>query len=275
MGRGSEFLSAVFGLIPSELGEFQILGLITHMFVHAGLFHIVGNMLMLYAFGPALEHGFGRLTLLGFYGFFGLIGGIAHACADLGSAIPLVGASGAIAGLVGAYTVTYGPASKIKLMLVFLFRPYFFYVPAALFGIIWMLMQVANASQGGCGGGVAWWAHIGGFVAGAALAFVCKGEVGEIVAGSGETVKLMSAEEKAEEEARQEEIRDRKANGLSAIVIPLQEAELAPPPTVCDNCNAELLEENKIGDQLYSCSSCQRMTYLSVQQAEAFATAES
>lgn len=264
-----------FGLIPAELAKFQVIGLITYMFVHGGLFHLLGNMFMLYVFGPAIEYGMGRLTMLGFYGFFGVVGGIAHACCDWGSAIPLVGASGAIAGLVGAYTVVYGPASKIKMMAVFFFQPFFFYVPAALFGMGWIAMQVMSASGSGTEGGVAWWAHIGGFAAGALMAWICRSEVGELVEGSGDTVRLMSAEEVELETAMKAEMDQRKADGLSSIVIPLQEDELAPPPSECEHCNAELKEEDKIGDQLFRCSQCERMVYLSVQQAEALAMAKS
>lgn len=270
----SEFFHQ-FGLIPSELAEFQVLGLITYMFVHAGVFHLLGNMFMLYVFGPAIEYGMGRLTMLGFYGFFGIVGGIAHACFDLGSTIPLVGASGAIAGLIGAYTVVYGPASRIRMMAVFFFHPFFFSIPAALFGAGWMLMQLMSASADGADGGVAWWAHIGGFAVGAVMAWICRSEVGELVQGSGDQVRLLSAEEVEKEAAMAAEMEQRKADGLSGIVIPLQEEELAPPPSACEHCNAELQEEDQISEQLFRCSQCERMVYLSVQQAEALAMAKS
>jgi len=238
-----------FGLIPTELGEFQVLGLVTYMFVHAGFMHLIGNMLMLWVFGPAIETGLGKWTMLGFYGFFGLLGGLAHAGADFSSEIPLVGASGAIAGLIGAYTILYGPASKIRMMACVFFQFFFFHVPALVFGLGWI---------------------------GVAIAWLCKGDqVGELVEGSGETVRMLSPEEAEAERVLAEEIKLRKEMGLSGIVIPLQESELAPPPTVCEHCDAELQEKDKIGDQLYRCSSCSRMVYLSVQQAEAVAMAKS
>ena len=122
-----------FGLVPASLAEGKVLGLITHMFMHGGLMHLIGNMIVLWAFAPAIEFGLGRWTMLGFYGLFGLVGGLAHAAASWGSDIPLVGASGAIAGLIGAYTVVYGPSSKIKMMILIFFRPFFFYIPALVF----------------------------------------------------------------------------------------------------------------------------------------------
>jgi len=262
------------GLIPEEFAQFQVLGLVTYMFVHGGAMHLIGNMVMLYAFGPAIEYGLGRLTMLGFYGFFGLAGGVAHAAAAWGSEIPLIGASGAIAGLLGAYTVLYGPVSKIRLMAIIWFRAFFFEVPALIFGILWFCLQLANGSGDSTGGGVAWWCHIGGFAAGAALAWVCRNELeGVLIAGSGDTLEMLSPEELAAKEALEAEIEYRRANGLSSIVVPVQEAELAPPPTNCEHCDAELKEENKIGDQLYRCTGCERMIYLSVQQAEALAMA--
>ena len=261
-----------FGLIPAELAEYKLLGLMTHMFVHAGIIHLLGNMVMLYAIGPAVEYGLGRWTMLGFYGFFGLAGGAAHAAADWGACLPLVGASGAIAGVLGAYTVLYGPASKIRLMVMIFFTPHFFQVPAMLFGGGWLLMQFANGAAGAAAGGVAWWAHIGGFVAGAIVALICRNELETVLTqGEGDTIEMLSLEEIAAKEAREEAIRQHQADGLSGLIIPLQEAELAPPPTTCEHCDAELKDDDKIGDQLYRCGGCQRMTYLSVQQAEALA----
>lgn len=261
-----------FGLIPAELAEYKLLGLMTHMFVHAGIMHLLGNMVMLYAIGPAVEYGLGRWTMLGFYGFFGLAGGAAHAAADWGGCLPLIGASGAIAGVLGAYTVLYGPASKIRLMVMIFFTPHFFQVPAMLFGGGWLFMQFANGAAGAAAGGVAWWAHIGGFVAGAIVALICRNELETVLTqGEGDTIEMLSLEEIAAKEAREEAIRQHQADGLSGLIIPLQEAELAPPPTTCEHCDAELKDDDKIGDQLYRCGGCQRMIYLSVQQAEALA----
>jgi len=265
-----------WGLIPTELAEFQVVGLITYMFVHGGAFHLIGNMVMLYVFGPAIEFGLGRWTMLVFYGVFGVMGGLAHAFLDLGSSLPLVGASGAIAGLIGAYTVIYGLGSKIRMMGMVLLHFFFFYVPAALFGVVFILIQISHTSDDLEGGGVAWWCHIGGFVAGAIVAAICKKDMEwELVGGSTDTVRMMSAEEIAKEQALEEELKERKAAGLSSIVVPLSESELAPPPTACEYCNAELKEENQVGEQLFRCSGCQRMVYLSVQQAEAMALAKS
>ena len=263
-----------FGLIPAELAQYKLLGLATHMFVHAGIMHLIGNMVMLYAIGPAVEYGLGRWTMLGFYGFFGLAGGAAHAAAAWGAEVPLVGASGAIAGVLGAYTVLYGPASKIRLMVIFGLRPHFFQVPALMFGGAWLFLQFANGLLSDShGGGVAWWCHIGGFAAGSLLALICRNELETVLTqGNGDTIEMLSPEEIAAKEAREEAIRQHKADGLSGLLIPLQAEELAPPPTTCEHCDAELKDEDKIADQLFRCSGCERMIYLSVQQAEALAT---
>jgi len=194
----------------------------TSAFMQAGSSELawLGNMVMLYAIGPAVEYGLGRWTMLGFYGFFGLAGGAAHAAADWGGCQPLVGASGAIAGVLGAYTVLYGPASKIRLMVMIFFTPHFCQVPAMLFGGGWLLMQFANGAAGAAAGGVAWWAHIGGFVAGAIVALICRNELETVLTqGEGDTIEMLSLEEIAAKEAREEAIRQHQADGLSGLTL--------------------------------------------------------
>ena len=175
-----------FGLIPAELlaqlDRGDVVGpetatLLSSMFLHGGWLHLVGNLLFLWIFGNNIEDRVGRLAFVGFY----LAGGIAAAAAqiaiDPGSRIPMIGASGAIAAVLGAYLVLY-PRAKI-LSLVFLG---FFYqlieVPAIIVLGIWFGLQlidgVASLGFEGTEGGVAFFAHIGGFVAGAAIALVIR-----------------------------------------------------------------------------------------------------
>ncbi len=163
-----------FGAIPVEIlsGE-KLETLLTSMFLHGGFMHIIGNMLYLWIFGDNIEHYLGHLNYLIFYLLTGLIALAAHILLGGVSDIPLVGASGAIAGILGAYVVKYPRARVLVLIPIIWFltiRP----VPALFVLGFWFAMQLFSGlgSLGVQGGGVAFWAHVGGFVAGAVLIFV-------------------------------------------------------------------------------------------------------
>ncbi|HXW84685.1 MAG TPA: rhomboid family intramembrane serine protease, partial [Candidatus Binataceae bacterium] len=148
------------------------LTVVTAMFLHAGLLHVLGNMLYLFVFGAAVEARLGARRYAGFY----LAAGIAAALATVGfapnSEVPVVGASGAIAGVLGAYFVMY-PRGRILTVLPLLIIWYTLEIPAVLYLLLWFALQLfSGLSEGRAGvmsGGVAWWAHVGGFLFGAAL----------------------------------------------------------------------------------------------------------
>ena len=158
-----------WALVPADLGEGYIVGVFTHMFLHGDVMHILGNLVVLWAFAYSLEALLGWQTFLGLYVAWGLLAGLFHAAASWGSEVPLIGASGAIAGVIGAYAVVFGYNTNIRVLFFFFFRPWVVEVSAAVFGGLWFVMQLfqAGADAGG-GGGVAWFAHLGGFAAGAA-----------------------------------------------------------------------------------------------------------
>ncbi len=165
-----------YGLVPARYfvpalaqyfsaGE-QALSLVSFMFLHGGFMHLLGNMWMLYIFGDNIEDRLGPLRYVLFYLLCGLASGISHMVLNAGSNVPVVGASGAIAGVMGAYFILY-PAARILTLVPILIIPYFIEIPAFVFLGIWFVMQFLNASFGaGAAGGVAWWAHIGGFIFG-------------------------------------------------------------------------------------------------------------
>jgi membrane associated rhomboid family serine protease len=142
--------------------------LFTSMFMHGGWEHILGNMLFLWVFGNNIEDSMGHLRFLVFYLVCGLAAGMAHIVFSPGSEMPAVGASGAISGVMGAYVVLY-PQARVQTW----FPPIFiFYVRAWFFLIYWFAFQLlagVGSLGGGDTGGVAVWAHVGGFVAGVAL----------------------------------------------------------------------------------------------------------
>lgn len=145
----------------------------TSMFMHGGFVHFIGNMLYLYIFGDNVEDRLGHLKYLVFYLFCGLSAVLMHYYFNPGSSVPTLGASGAIAGVMGAYFVFYPNAKVLTLVPIFIFIQ-FIEIPAFFFLVIWFLMQFvyASLSQAGEFESVAWWAHVGGFAAGFFIAFL-------------------------------------------------------------------------------------------------------
>jgi membrane associated rhomboid family serine protease len=145
--------------------------LITSMFMHASWMHIIGNMVFLWAFGPAIEDAMGRIRFLFFYLAGGVIAMMAQVFADPSSTIPCLGASGAIAAVMGAFIVTF-PRDRIRSLIFFLIFFHVTYIPAVFLIGFWFLIQVLNfgAVTESRTGGVAYIAHIAGFIFGAITA---------------------------------------------------------------------------------------------------------
>ena len=156
-------LSAYFGLAGN------LFSLLSFMFLHGGFLHLLGNMWSLYIFGDNVEDRLGPLRYLGFYLAAGLISGLFHMALNMNSQIPTIGASGAIAGVMGAYFILY-PASKILTLIPIIFIPWFIEIPAFVFLGIWFVLQFLSAAGSHAGAtGIAWWAHVGGFIGGIVL----------------------------------------------------------------------------------------------------------
>jgi membrane associated rhomboid family serine protease len=145
---------------------------LTNMFLHGGWLHLILNMWTLFLFGPSVEDRMGRLRYLLFYLACGIAASAAHAYVNATSFVPALGASGAIAGVIGAFVRLF-PLANLIVVIPILFFPFFFEVPALLFAGLWFLLQVVSGMiellSPAVGGGIAWWAHIGGFVAGLLL----------------------------------------------------------------------------------------------------------
>lgn len=140
--------------------------LVTSMFLHGSTLHLSGNMLFLWVFGDNIEDACGHLRFLAFYLLSGIAATMIYVISDPGSTVPVIGASGAISGVLGAYLVLH-PRAKIVLMI---FIGIFITVPAVIVLSLWIALQVFSALNPTAGdGGVAWWAHIGGFFIGALL----------------------------------------------------------------------------------------------------------
>lgn len=152
--------------IPVSSPAFYPLTFISFMFLHGGVMHLLGNMWSLWIFGDNVEDHMGSLRYLFFYIACGILSGATHMLFNMDSNIPTIGASGAIAGVMGAYFLLF-PRAKVLTLVPIVIIPLFFELPAFIFLGIWLLIQfVSAAGSGGIAGGVAWWAHIGGFVVG-------------------------------------------------------------------------------------------------------------
>jgi membrane associated rhomboid family serine protease len=182
LGRHLDAFVARYAMVPALVARAHLHGavlldargrlwppftVLTSMFIHGGVGHVAGNMLYLFIFGPAIEERTGPAHYLSFY----LLSGIASAAATIAMApqsiVPVIGASGAIAGVLGAYFILYPRGSILTF-----FPPFFFRLPAVLYLIVWFAAQllsgIAGGAAGSLGGGVAWWAHVGGFLFGVA-----------------------------------------------------------------------------------------------------------
>jgi membrane associated rhomboid family serine protease len=144
----------------------------TSMFLHGSLVHLIGNLWIFWIFGDNVEDRLGHFKFALFYILSGIAAMLCHYLVDPGSLVPAIGASGAIAGVMGAYFVMF-PYSRIITFVPVIFIPLFIRVPAVIYLGIWFILQVysgsLNSLMGGAGGGVAWWAHIGGFLCGILL----------------------------------------------------------------------------------------------------------
>ena len=176
-----ELLEFIFrwGAIPAEISQGQdLFGLVSSMFLHGGWLHIAGNMLFLWVFGDNVEDTMGHVSYLLFYLLTGLAAGLAQVVIDSGSQIPLVGASGAISGVLGAYIMLF-PHGRIRTLVFLGFFITVVLIPAWVQIGLWIVLQFFNgfASLGVRteeGGGVAYWAHIGGFIAGMGLVWLFR-----------------------------------------------------------------------------------------------------
>lgn len=166
-----------YALIPDRIDFLSLNSLspfITSQFVHAGFFHILPNMWFLWVFGNNLEAAMGKSKFIILYLFSGIIAALVQYSVLVGSSIPMLGASGAVAGVLGAYLKLF-PRHRIETIILIVIIPLFLVLPAALVLMFWFFTQIfsgvsAIITNTGAEGGVAWWAHVGGFTTGWLLA---------------------------------------------------------------------------------------------------------
>lgn len=174
----ARFFDPYFSILIGDPWYQKYVTLFTHLFIHGGWLHFLGNMWTLWIFGDNVEDRLGPFRFLLFYIFCGIFATLVHSIIYKHSVIPLVGASGAISGVMGAYFMMY-PLARILVIFPILFIPVFFEIPAFLYLGIWFLIQFYSGLFSlvvpGSFGGIAWFAHIGGFMIGAFVyKFFCK-----------------------------------------------------------------------------------------------------
>ncbi len=177
-GLDNDAVFYLYGLVPGKYTVWdlsrhfslfnKIFSCFSYMFLHGGFWHFLGNMWFFYIFGDNIEAHFGSVRFFGFYILCGIISGGFHFLLNPTSPVPTIGASGAIAGVMGAYFLLH-PRAKILTLIPIIIIPWIIEIPAFIFLGFWFLMQFLNATGGGAGAGIAWWAHIGGFIAGIVL----------------------------------------------------------------------------------------------------------
>jgi len=159
--------AVLLGIPADDLWPF-----VTNIFLHGGWLHFVGNMWMLWLFGDNVEDRMGHSRFLLFYLACGVAASFAHFLFNPHSTVPAIGASGAIAGVMGAYMLLF-PTARVVTLVPFFFVPYFIEVPAVFYLGLWFISQLSSGAFSlaapGHAAGIAWWAHVGGFVTGMVL----------------------------------------------------------------------------------------------------------
>jgi len=169
-----------YGLVPSQLtggapSLAAVVPFVSSLFLHGGWLHLIGNMWMLWIFGDNVEDRIGSARFVLFYVACGLLAGALHVATNAASDVPTIGASGAVAGVLGAYFLLF-PNARVLTVFPILFYPVFLVLPAVTFLGLWFLLQFWSGTLAlgapnapNASGGIAWWAHVGGFLAGVLL----------------------------------------------------------------------------------------------------------
>jgi membrane associated rhomboid family serine protease len=256
-----------WGLIPDELAKGKVIGLFTSMFLHADIFHLLGNMFTLWLFAWTIEMALGTFPFLILYFFWGMAAAATHAALAWHSQIPCVGASGAIFGVVGAYFVTFGITAQVKCLwnggILTGWKWVKIQLPAGAYMFFWMLLpQLAGMMEIGMEegesveAGIAWYAHAGGFVSGA-LAMVIFG---------GDAMRKVRMNREGQWEVHDKAI-EPAAEAETAVEEPVAPEMPAHDGPSCQYCRTPLEDSHKMDETLYRCPNpdCKRLTYVDAQ----------
>ena len=250
-GAAYEAFMRHWGLVPADFFGGHYVGVFTCMFLHGGGGHLFVNMFTLWLFAPTLEAALGSVRFLAFYLWWGVVASLAQALVDPTSDVPVIGASGAISGAIGAYFVTFGPLACIRIGLyggiLTGFQWIKFKIPASAYVFFWIIIpQMLGLSESLESGEtqVAWFAHVGGFLAGmVALRFLAWDARRKLMCNRDGQLEIDSAGPAGAYGG---------AIGLASLAL-----------SQCPHCQAPLADEHRIDATMYRCPSaaCQRLIF--------------
>jgi membrane associated rhomboid family serine protease len=261
-----------WGLVPTALAKGEYHGIMSHMFLHADFFHLLGNMLVFWAFVGTLEATLGGWTIFFMYLFWGMVAGVVQAAAAWGSEMPCIGASGAIAGVMGAYFLCFGALARIKvwIWLGFGLPARVVQVPAHVFLTLWVFFQVwgylAAQRAGAQVSNVGWFAHLGGFAIGMLTMHFFKGDVQSKLTMNREgKFELKRDDQPLSPSGRRPALSD-----FATEMMPLEAeaaAAMAQPSIVpgqrkCNRCGTPIEDEHRVMEHLYRCPNCKMLVDL-------------
>jgi len=248
-----------FQISDFKRGEFH--SVFSNIFMHAGFWHLFGNMMAFWAFALALEEFFGSLGFLMFYLGTGVVACVSQGLFVMGSDIPIVGASGSVAAMMGAYAVLFGMGAHVKILIWF-FGPRIINVPAPAFAAFWVFPQIISLTEHGVsdGGGVAIVSHVAGFGLGALIGLLMKPQANKrIVQNYDGSMKIKS--NKPEDTQTEQQILDEilAMRPFSEVVETIGDCVIE-----CPECGFPLDMHNTVSNRLVKCTSstCSKMTYI-------------
>lgn len=250
-----------WGFQISDIGKGEIHSVFSNIFMHAGFWHMFGNMMAFWAFALALEEFLGSVGFLIFYLGTGVVACVSQGLFLTGSDIPIVGASGAVAAMMGAYAVLFGMGAHVKILIWF-FGPRIVNVPAPAFAAFWVFPQLISLSENGVvdGGGVALISHVAGFALGAVIGLVMKPEANKrITQGSDGAMKIQSKNQK-DTKSEQDILDEILAMRPFAEVV----ETIGDCVIDCPECSFPLDMHNTVSERLVKCVNpgCSKMTYI-------------
>jgi rhomboid family protein len=252
-----------WGLVPSEVAHGDVHGVMSYMFLHANVWHLLGNMLLFLIFARALEAGLGPWLMVLFYVFWGTVAGLFQVLLSGGSAVPYIGADGAVAGIIGAYLCCFGILSRVKVLFYVGFgvNSRVLEIPTSFFVGLWVLLQVWTWAVAGKWGvsNIGWLAHLGGFGVGILTMAVFRKEVQAKLRGI--PVQLQVPRKSAAALSLPSLCLDVAApDTIPAFNVTTAPAVDLPPPVLCSQCREPLTSDHRLTEELYRCPKCTMLT---------------
>jgi len=251
----------LWGFQISDFGKGEVHSVLSNMFVHGGVMHLLGNMLALWAFAVAMEELFGSIGFIMLYISTGVVACVTQGLFMLTSDVPIVGASGAVAGVMGAFVVLLGFNASIKVWVGYIGMG-IINIPSPVFAALWLFPQVLSIAEHGVvdGGGVALMAHLAGFAAGAVIALCCKPSFGSRINLQADGNLVIETKPRDLDQTEKQILDDILAcRPYTEVVETLGDCQI-----YCPDCGSPLDLNNTVSDRLVRCTSgpCGKMVFI-------------